>query len=101
MVCGRYPIEELVEYLAFDFIVGRPTDTGSFRDTYDPQINIQRFLSFGTNTESYIIIDPYTLTLLIALLMRFLLQMMGNFFWSPQLWGDECVCACVCHSHQN
>ena len=89
------PIEELVEYLAFDFAFGRPSDTGSYRDTYDPQVNIQRLFSFGTNIASYIVLDPYS-DIADCLADEFLApndeQLLLETTVSTVAWGDECVC---------
>ena len=89
------PIEELVEYTTFDLAVGRPTDTGSYRDTYDPQVNIQRLFSFGTNIENYIVLDPYS-DIADCLADEFLVpndkRLILESTVSTVAWGDECVC---------
>ena len=56
------------------------------------QINIQRFLSFGTNTENYIIIDPYS-DMADCLAEEFLApndkQLILESTVSTVVWGDE------------
>ena len=90
------PIEELVEYTGFDFVSGRPTDTASFRDSYDPQINIQRLFSFGVNIANYIVIDPYS-DIADCLAEEFLTPNDERLILESTVhtvaWGDKCVCA--------
>ena len=89
-------IEEFVEYQAFDFIFGRPTDTASYRDSFDPQVRIQRLFSYGTNISSYIVTDPYS-DISDCLASEFLTpndkRLILESTVSSVLWGDECVCA--------
>ena len=90
------PIDELAEYIRYDFVFGRPTDTGSFRDAYDPQVNIRRLFSFGTNISSYVVIDPYS-DFADCLANEFLTpndeRLILESTVSSVLWSDECVCA--------
>ena len=85
-----------MEYTAFDLLFGRPTDTASFRDSFDPQVNIQRLFSFGVNIMSYIVIDPYS-NIADCLAEEFLTPNDERLILESTVhtvaWGDECVCA--------
>ena len=90
------PIDELVEYVGYDIAFGRATDTASFRDTYDPQVNIRRLFSFGTNISNYIVIDPYS-DFADCLANEFLSsndeRLVLESTVSTVSWSNECVCA--------
>ena len=93
------PIEELVEAFPIDLVIGRPADTASYRDAFDPAVNFVRLFSFSTVTNisaTYIVTDPYTaITDCLADEVplapndeRLILEATVH----TVIWGDECVC---------
>lgn len=89
------PIEELVEFFAYDFAVSRPTDTGSYRDRFDPERILPGVFGFGRNVQSYVITGPYT-DITDCLANEFLVPNDERLILETTVhtvsWGDECVC---------